>query len=148
MGHCVRPRGASAGQAAEASRPRVLLVDTDEAILQLLRFFCAREGFEVLEAQDGQAALEVMDRASAGEALPDAVGLEAHLPGLDGFQVLEAIQERFGARVSVLMMSVQHSGERAARAFRLGAVDFVGKPFSVPEVIARIRNALVRAGAL
>lgn len=145
VGHCVRSRTA---EAPRASMPRVMLVDTDEAILNLLRFFCAREGFQVNEARDGNSALEIIDADAAQGLTPDVVILEAHLPGMDGFQVLEALQERYGARVAVILMSVQHSGERVSRAFQLGAVDFIGKPFNVPEVVARVRNALVRAGAM
>jgi DNA-binding response OmpR family regulator len=94
------------------------------------------------------AALQAVEEAAARGEAPDAVLLEVHLPGLDGFQVLEALHQRHGARMAVLLMSVQHGGERVARAFQLGASDFVSKPFQVPEVMARLRDALVRAGAL
>jgi DNA-binding response OmpR family regulator len=145
IGHCTRAR--TSPEARRDGKPRVMLVDTDETILGLLRFFCEREGFEVREAHDGPSALDVLEQAQAQHLIPDAVVLEAHLPGLDGFQVLEAIHARYGARVAVILMSVQQGGERVARAFQLGAVDFIGKPFHVPELIARLKNALARAGA-
>jgi DNA-binding response OmpR family regulator len=146
VGHCARPDFAPEGRRDGA--PRVLLVDTEEALLNLLGFFCRREGFTTAEARDGAAALRLVEEAAARGEAPDAVLLEVHLPGLDGFQVLEALHQRHGARMAVLLMSVQHGGERVARAFQLGASDFVSKPFQVPEVMARLRNALVRAGAL
>lgn len=136
----VRDRGAHA--------PRVLLVDNDEAILTLLRFFCEREGFVVDEARDGLTAIEALDRANRSNELPDLVILEAYLPGVDGFSVLRKVQADFGARVGVMMLTIQRNEERIAKAFNLGAADFVAKPFSVPEVMARIKNILLRAGAL
>lgn len=138
-----------ANEAEEATQaPRILLVDSDEAILTLLRFFCAREGLQVDEARDGLAAIEYLDRAGRSGQLPDLVVLEAYLPGVDGFSVLRKIHAEYGARVSVMMLTVQRNEERIAKAFKLGAADFVAKPFSVPEVMARIKNILVRSGAL
>jgi two-component system phosphate regulon response regulator PhoB len=128
--------------------PRILLVDNDEAILTLLTFFCEREGFVVEIARDGLAAIEALETAARTNTAPDLVIMEAYLPGVDGFSVLRKIQADFGARVSVMMLTIQRNEERIAKAFNLGAADFVAKPFSVPEVIARIKNILLRSGAL
>jgi len=132
---------------ARAHAPRVLLVDSDESILSLLRFFCAREGLIVEEARDGLGALEHIERAARTSTLPDLVVMEAYLPGVDGFSVLRRIQSEHGSRVPVMMLTIQRNEERIAKAFDLGAVDFVGKPFAVPEVMARIKNILLRTGA-
>lgn len=146
IGRCVQQVGDE--QPDRASAPRVLLVDGDEAILNLLRFFCAREGLMVDEARDGLTAIEYLERAARAGKLPDLVVMEAYLPGIDGFAVLRKIRSDYGARIAVMMLTVQRNEERIAKAFQLGAADFVAKPFSVPEVMARIKNILLRSGAL
>lgn len=145
VGRCA---GADDIAAKRTHAPRVLLVDNDEAILTLLRFFCQREGFIVEEARDGLSAIERLEASAEDGTLPDLVILEAYLPGVDGFSVLRKIQSAFGTRVGVMMLTIQRNEERIAKAFNLGAADFVAKPFSVPEVMARIRNILLRSGAL
>jgi two-component system, OmpR family, response regulator VicR len=130
------------------SAPKVLIADTDEAIVNLLRFFCAREGFEVDDVRTGTDTISYLERAQEEDALPQVLVLETFLPGIDGFQILEKVQEEFGSRISVIMISVSPSEERVSNAFKMGATDFVAKPFRVPEIIARIRNGLVRTCAL
>jgi len=127
--------------------PRILIADTDEAIVNLLRFFCAREGFEVQDVRTGTDTMEFLEKAREADTLPDVLVLEAFLPGIDGFQILERVSTEFGNRVSVIMLSVHPSEERVSKALQLGAIDFVAKPFRVPEIIARIRNALIRTWA-
>jgi two-component system cell cycle response regulator len=127
--------------------PRILIADTDEAIVNLLRFFCAREGFEVHDARTGTDTMEFLEKARETDTLPDVLVMEAFLPGMDGFQILERASTDFGNRVSVIMLSVHPSEERVSKALQLGAIDFVAKPFRVPEIIARIRNALIRTWA-
>jgi len=146
IGRCVHT--ATTEPEAIARTPRILLVDGDDAILNLLRFFCAREGLLVDEARDGLAALEYLERASRAHKLPDLIVMEAYLSGIDGFSVLRTVRTHYGARVAVMMLTVQRNEERIAKAFQLGASDFVAKPFSVPEVMARIKNILLRSGAL
>jgi PleD family two-component response regulator len=128
--------------------PTVLIADTDEAIVNLLRFFCAREGFKVDDVRNGTDTIEYLERADQEDRLPEVLVLEAFLPGTDGFQILEKVQADYGNRVAVIMLSVRPSEERVAKAFRMGATDFVAKPFRVPEIIARIRNGLVRSVAV
>ncbi|MCB9508410.1 MAG: response regulator [Myxococcales bacterium] len=146
VGRCASAEAESSPVRAHAAR--VLLVDSDEAILNLLRFFCAREGLVVEEARDGLGAIEHLERAARTQTLPDLVVMEAYLPGVDGFSVLRRIQSEYGGRVAVMMLTIQRNEERIAKAFKLGAADFVAKPFSVPEVMARIKNILLRSGAL
>lgn len=125
--------------------PKILIADTDEAIINLLTFFCIREGFEVENVKNGTDLLKYLESSRHDDTLPDLLVLESFLPGVDGFQVLERIQSELAGRISVVMMSVRPSEERVAKAFKLGAIDFVAKPFRVPEMIARIRNGLERS---
>lgn len=139
-----------AGQATRTTgdAPRVLVVDTDAAIVELLRFFCAREGMEVTTAADGQRALEALERAETMGQLPDLVMLDTFIPGVDATTVIDRIHRRYGARVPVMAMSVSDVPERVVAAFDAGALDVISKPFSVTELMARLRRVLSRAGAL
>ncbi len=128
--------------------PKILIADTDEAIVNLLRFFCGREGFEVDDIRNGTDTVAYLEKAAESDRLPEVLILEAFLPGIDGFQILEKVQNDFGSRISVIMLSVSPSEERIAKAFKLGATDFIAKPFRVPEIIARIRNGLIRTCAV
>lgn len=136
-------RTGSKRRAATVS-PRLLIADTDEAIINLLRFFCAREGFDVNDVRTGTDTIEYLEKARENDTLPDVLVLEAFLPGIDGFQILEKVNSEYGNRIAVIMISVHPSEDRVSKALRLGAVDFVAKPFRVPEIIARIRNGLTR----
>jgi PleD family two-component response regulator len=130
---------------AKASQvPTVLIADTDEAIINLLSFFCVREGFKVSDVRNGTDLLNHLTACREREEMPDLLILESFLPGIDGFQILERIQSDLGSSIAVIMMSVRPSEERVAKAFKLGAIDFVAKPFRVPEMVARIRNGLGR----
>ncbi|MCP4680174.1 MAG: response regulator [Deltaproteobacteria bacterium] len=135
-------------EASGGGAPRILLADTDEAIVNLLKFFCAREGFEVDDVRTGTDVLEYLEKEKESGNLPDVLILEAFLPGVDGFQILEKVQEEYGNRIAVIMLSVRSNEERVSEAFKLGASDFIAKPFRVPEVMARIRNGLTRVCAV
>jgi PleD family two-component response regulator len=133
---------------AQRAAPRILIADTDEAIVNLLRFFCAREGFEVDDVRNGTDVLNYLEKQHARDNLPELLVMEAFLPGVDGFQILERVQTEYGGRVAVIMLSVRPSEERVANAFKLGAIDFIAKPFRVPEMVARIRSGLTRTHAV
>lgn len=127
--------------------PRILIADTDEAIINLLRFFCAREGFDVDDVRNGTDTLSYLEKADLEDRLPEVLVLESFLPGVDGFQILEKVRTEYGNRIAVIMLSVRPSEERVAKAFNMGATDFIAKPFRVPETIARIRNGIIRSAA-
>jgi len=99
------------------------------------------EGYQTTVATDGEAALAKFD-----EIQPDIVILDLMIPKLNGYGVLQALRER-GSNVPVLILSAQKEETAKIRGFRLGADDFVTKPFSVLELMARI-EALLRRSAL
>ncbi len=117
---------------------RILVVDDDPAIREVLVAYLAREGHEVLEAGDGEAAL----RQAAGA---DLVVLDLMLPGLDGWRVAEALRAR-DPELPILMLTARGEEEERVRGFELGADDYVTKPFSPRELVARVRALLRRAG--
>jgi len=120
--------------------PRVLVVDDEENIRYLLVSALNHAGFEVAEAQTGRAALE-----SIRLFRPDAVLLDVMLPDLDGFEVCRRLRSE-GDRTAVIFLTAHDATEEKVRGLTLGGDDYVTKPFSLEEVVARVRVILRRAG--
>ncbi len=121
-------------------RPRVLAVDDEPAIRNLVRDSLEERGFLVLTAPDGAAA-----RRRVREDLPDLVLLDLRLPGTDGFDVLR--QLRTVSTVPVILLTVSDDEGDKVRGLELGADDYVTKPFRPSELVARIRAVLRRVTA-
>ena len=117
-----------------ASGPLVLVVDDDPHVREFLRVNLELEGYAVREAENGEQALAAMEDQS-----PDLILLDVVMPGIDGWQMLQRLQERHGA-IPVIMFSGQVDRRQAAEAARSGASDFVGKPFDPQELLARARQ--------
>jgi DNA-binding response OmpR family regulator len=124
-----------------ASRRRVLVVEDDPSIALGLRINLEAEGFEVLSAEDGEAGL-TMTR----DQQPDLVILDVMLPKMNGFQVLQAIR-REGLMVPIIVLSARSAEMDKVTGLELGAEDYVAKPFSLAELLARVRAALRRTRA-
>jgi two-component system response regulator CpxR len=119
---------------------KLLIVDDDAGLVELLDQFLAGEGFEVASERDGERGAR-----AALERAPDLVILDVMLPGLSGFEVLRRIRER--SAVPVVMLSAR--GEEVDRVvgLELGADDYLAKPFSPRELAARVRAVLRRGRA-
>ncbi|MDR1124856.1 MAG: response regulator transcription factor [Deltaproteobacteria bacterium] len=118
-----------------------LIVEDEKDIRDLLAYNLKREGFAALEAGDGLAAL-----AMVREKQPDIILLDLMLPGLDGLDVCKALQrEPKTASIPVLMLTAKGEEIDRVLGFELGAADYVVKPFSVREVLLRVRAILRRA---
>jgi CheY-like chemotaxis protein len=116
----------------------LLIVDEEEAVRDALSRRLERRGFRVTTCPDGHRALEVVR-----ERPFDLVLLDVMMPGLDGFQVLEALRSRFSiAELPVIMVTAKHESEEIVRALDLGANDFISKPIDFPVALARIQNQL------
>ena len=129
-------------QVAPESAPeaRILVVDDETNILELLSVSLKFQGFEVYTATSGTAAL---DRAR--EVRPDAVILDVMMPGMDGFGVLRRLRAD-GIDAPALFLTARDSVQDKVTGLTLGADDYVTKPFSLEEVVARLRVILRRAG--
>ncbi|BBZ24598.1 response regulator transcription factor [Mycolicibacter hiberniae] len=131
--------GAIAAQDA-APEARVLVVDDESNIVELLSVSLKFQGFEVYTASSGPAAL---DRAR--EIRPDAVILDVMMPGMDGFGVLRRLRAD-GIDAPALFLTARDALQDKITGLTLGGDDYVTKPFSLEEVVARLRVILRRAG--
>jgi CheY-like chemotaxis protein len=127
-----------AGATKKAGRQTVLLVEDEDALRQVLRDLLEREGYSVVEAQDGVQALDQIDRHA-----PDALVLDLNLPRLDGYQVLSHLRARPGtADLPVLVLTAKGDEESEVRVFENGANDFITKPFRPRALSARLKALL------
>ena len=117
---------------------RILAIDDDRSLLELLADYLGRLGHDVTAAPDGQRALASLDAAD-----PDLILLDVTMPGLDGWQVLARI--RAVSQVPVIMLTARGDEPEVLRGFAGGADDYVTKPFSFAQLSARIRAVLDRA---
>ena len=119
------------------SAGRILVVDDEPQIRRILRTTLTSAGYEVDDARSGEAALE-----KVREFRPDLVLLDINMPGIGGLSACQAI--RADTNIAIIMLTVRNSEEDKVRALDAGADDFVTKPFSTPELLARIRATLRR----
>lgn len=115
----------------------VLVVDDEANIRELVSQYLRREGFDVTEAASGEDAL-----ASMARTMPDLVILDVRLPGIDGFETLRSIRRT--SDVYVLMLTARSEEADTLIGLEVGADDYVTKPFSPREVVARVRTLLRR----
>ncbi|WP_312182044.1 response regulator [Arthrobacter sp.] len=120
---------------------RILLADDDIQILRALRITLAAYGYEVIAAQDGVSAVR-----KAVDSHPDLMVLDLGMPGLSGMEVIEAV--RGWSSIPILVISGRSDSADKVRALDLGADDYVTKPFSAEELLARIRALSRRTAAV
>ncbi|MGO4541498.1 response regulator transcription factor [Paenibacillus sp. 2TAB19] len=118
--------------AANKKGIRILLVDDEPHILEFLELGLMNEGFEIYTAPDGESALE-----RYREHQPHIVVLDVMMPGMNGFEVCDAIK-RSGNQVAVIMLTAKDEVEDRVKGLTLGADDYLVKPFSFSELLARI----------
>ncbi len=122
---------------ARAPGSRVLVVDDEPALRHLLKAYLTKEGFEVLEAASGEQALSLLRGGGVDLAVVDVM-----LPELDGFEVVRRIRAR--SAVPIILLTARGEETNRVAGLELGADDYVVKPFSAPEVVARVRAHLRR----
>jgi DNA-binding response OmpR family regulator len=119
---------------------RVLIVDDEPAIVRLIRDYLERAGFDVMTASNGEDAMQVFARSD-----PDLVILDLTLPHLDGLDVARAM--RRAGDVPIIMLTARAEEADRVAGLELGADDYVTKPFSAREIVARVRAVLRRTQA-
>jgi excisionase family DNA binding protein len=129
----------SRGQATSGT-PRVLIVDDDERLREFVRVNLEMDGYSVREAANAEEGLAALE-----EEAPDIILLDVMMPGMDGWEMLQRVQERHGAgSIPVIMFSGKVDERTAERAAEEGAQAFIGKPFD-PQQLIESTKQLVRA---
>lgn len=118
---------------------KIMVVDDDQNICELLRLYIEKEGYEVDIANDGRQAIRVFE-----EANPDLILLDIMLPELDGWQVCREIRKK--SQCPIIMLTAKGEVFDKVLGLELGADDYVVKPFEAKEVMARIKAVLRRLG--
>ena len=119
---------------------KIMVVDDDSNICELLRLYLEKEGFEAVIASNGQKALDMFDAEK-----PDLMLLDVMMPQLDGWQVCREIRKK--SSCPIIMLTAKGEVFDKVLGLELGADDYVVKPFETKEVIARIKAVLRRSGA-
>lgn len=121
-----------------AKKTTIMVADDDPQLLRLITRNLQLEGYEVLAAVDGQQALEVIEAH-----VPDLVLLDVMMPRLDGFAVCERVREF--SSVPIIIVTARGQDQDKIRGLDAGADDYLTKPFSVDELLARVRSVLRRS---
>ncbi len=118
---------------------RILIVDDEKNIVDILRFNLEREDYEVLSAYDGREGLRL-----AREGAPDLILLDVMLPYMDGFEVCRALRAEDNG-VPIIMITAREGETDKVLGLELGADDYITKPFSIRELLARVKANMRRA---
>lgn len=117
---------------------KVLIVEDEQNIVDILSFNLGRDGYDTLEAYDGPTGLQL-----ALEQNPDLVLLDLMLPGMDGFDVCKKIRES-GSAIPIIMLTAREEETDKVLGLELGADDYITKPFSMRELLARVKANIRR----
>ena len=121
-------------------KPTVMIVEDEASLVTMLRYNLEKEGYAVTEANDGEEAITV-----ANETTPDAVILDWMLPRMSGIEVCRQLRRKAETRhVPIIMLTARSEETDKVRGLNVGADDYLTKPFSMPELVARVRALLRR----
>jgi two-component system, OmpR family, KDP operon response regulator KdpE len=122
------------------STSTILIVDDEPQIRRVMRTTLSSNGYSVIEASSGEEALEIMRKER-----PELVLLDVNMPGMGGLEVCREIRDQ--SEVAIIMLTVRNTEHDKVLALDAGADDYVVKPFSIEELLARIRAALRRTSS-
>ena len=117
------------------AKEQILIVDDDPAILKLLGANLKARGYDVLFADDGPVAIEMVE-----EVVIDLIILDLMMPGMDGVEVCERV--RAWSNIPIIILSARGDEHDKVKCLEMGADDYLTKPFGIAELVARVRNAL------
>lgn len=120
-------------------KPRILVVDDEKDIRELIDFYLKKEGFEVLEAGNGEEALDIFENEYIDLGIIDVM-----MPKMDGFELVENMKEF--KDIPVIMLTAKAESKDKLRGFSVGVDDYVVKPFDPSELMARVKAILKRYG--
>jgi two-component system phosphate regulon response regulator PhoB len=128
-------------QRAVGVKPRILVVEDETALVEILRYNLEKEGFDVAAAGDGEEAL-----AAIAEHAPDLIILDWMLPLVSGLEICRQLRRKAETRdLPIIMLTARGEESDRVRGLEVGADDYVSKPFSPSELVARVRAVLRRA---
>ena len=119
----------------------VLICEDEEILLTSLEFRLLRQGFTVLKAEDGQRAKDIVT-----EQMPDFIVADVMMPHVTGLELIQYVRQELNSAVPVLVISALDQDETVLEAFRVGANDFITKPFRPYELILRMRKIMQETG--
>ena len=122
-----------------AAAGKILIVEDESDLREILIYHLKREGFDVYASGDGWESLQI-----AQAERPDVVLLDLMLPTMDGWEVCRKLRTAAGYGVHVIIISARNQEDDVLRGLDLGADDYVRKPFSLKEIVARVRTVLRR----
>lgn len=126
-----------------SEKKKILIVDDEKELVSLVSLHMKMAGYDVLSAANGEKALEI-----AEEEKPDLIILDLMLPKVDGWEVCRRLREESNiAKVPVIMLTARAETDDKLKGFEVGADDYVTKPFSPRELVARVKRVLARAEA-
>ena len=120
---------------------KILIVDDEKSIVDIIKFNLDKEGYRTFTAYDGYGALEEFQKES-----PDLVTLDVMMPGMDGYEVCRRIRE--SSNIPIIMVTARTEEIDTVLGLEMGADEYVTKPFSMRELMARVRTGLRRYQAL
>ncbi len=120
------------------NRRTILVVDDEKKLVALVRAYLEKEGYVVVDARDGETAYELFKKHS-----PDLIVLDIMMPGIDGLEVCKRVRE--SSNIPIIMLSARVEEVDKIVGLEMGADDYVTKPFSPRELVARVRAALRRS---
>ena len=121
-------------------KEKILVVDDEEDIIELVRFNLSREGFSVISAATGEKALEIV-----GKEVPDLIVLDLMLPGVDGLDVARILKgDNITKNIPIVMLTAKGEEADVVTGLELGADDYITKPFSPRVLVARVKAVLRR----
>jgi len=123
---------------SDEKKHKLLIVDDDQALLRALQLYFDRHGYRVIQAKKGSEGLRMLYQSH-----PDLVCLDVMMPGIDGWEVLRRIREM--TDVPVIMLTARGAETERVKGLKLGADDYVSKPFSMRELEARVEAVLRRS---
>ncbi|MEK4909819.1 response regulator transcription factor [Niallia sp. FSL M8-0099] len=118
---------------------KILVVDDDPHIRELIRVILIKEGFSIMEAEDGEAAMSILEQAKI-----DLIILDIMMPNMDGWTLCREVRTYYPETMPILMLTAKGETTQKVRGFELGADDYLVKPFAPAELVARVKVLLKR----
>ncbi|SFS47838.1 response regulator transcription factor [Lutibacter maritimus] len=117
---------------------KIVLAEDNSTLSLLLKFRLEKEGFQLLIAEDGKKAVELIE-ANA----PDIILTDIMMPYISGLEVISHVRNKLKLQIPIIVFSAAGQEEMVLKAFNLGANDFMGKPFSPNELVIRVKRLLI-----